>query len=103
MGRRAATRRGVNLTSTIGNPSGCPSARKVALVGIATDCTYTAQFPAKANVTSNIIQMVNAASQIYESTFNISLGIHNLTIQNETCPTNPSSTATPWNVDCKSA
>src|SRR3569833_3078384 len=93
---------GVNLVQTIGKTDGCFSARKVALVGIATDCTYTAQFAGKSNVTANIIQMVNAASQVYENTFNISLGIHNLTIQNETCPTNPSSTATPWNVDCKS-
>jgi len=34
---------GVNLRSTIGDTSGCPSSRRVALVGIATDCSYTAE------------------------------------------------------------
>ncbi|TPX13157.1 uncharacterized protein E0L32_006357 [Thyridium curvatum] len=91
---------GVNLGSTIGKTAGCPTTRKVALVGVATDCTYTAKFPSKANVTANIIQVVNTASQLYESTFNISLGIQNLVISNETCPGTPRPDR-PWNVDCK--
>ncbi|KAJ0124966.1 hypothetical protein N8I77_005951 [Diaporthe amygdali] len=91
---------GANLVSTIGSTSGCPTARKVALIGIATDCTYTAEFDGNETaIRSNIINQVNTASQLYESTFDISLGIRNLTISPQACPATASSDA-PWNVGC---
>ncbi|KAI8634224.1 zinc metalloprotease mde10 [Xylariaceae sp. FL1651] len=90
---------GVNLASTIGSTQGCPSSRKVALIGIATDCTYTAQFDSKENATQNIINMVSMASTLYESTFNISLGIRNLTISDSECPGSPPA-GSPWNQPC---
>lgn len=90
---------GVNLTSTIGISSGCPSTRKVALVGVATDCTYTAGFNSTATVRANIIQVINAASVEYESSFNITLGLQNLTISDATCPSTAAASA-PWNVAC---
>ncbi|KAH8907120.1 hypothetical protein BR93DRAFT_669865 [Coniochaeta sp. PMI_546] len=90
---------GVNLASTIGSTAGCPTTRKVALIGIATDCTYTAKFNSTSAIRSHIISTINSASQLYESTFNISLGIQNLTISNETCPSTPAPN-TPWNIGC---
>ncbi|KAI0407884.1 zinc metalloprotease mde10 [Xylaria palmicola] len=93
---------GVNLANTIGSTQGCPSSRKVALIGVATDCTYTAQFAARANVTQNIINMVNMASALYESTFNVSLGIRNLTISDATCPGSPPE-GSQWNQPCSSS
>jgi len=90
---------GVNLASTIGSTAGCPTTRKVALIGIATDCTYTAKFNSTSAIRSHIISTINSASQLYESTFNISLGIQNLTISNETCPSTPAPN-TPWNMGC---
>jgi hypothetical protein len=93
---------GANLASTIGSTSGCPTSRKVALVGIATDCTYTAEFNSTESARSNIIQMVNSASQVYESTFNITLGIRNLTVSDKTCPGTAQSTAL-WNVACSNS
>ncbi|KAI1179762.1 zinc metalloprotease mde10 [Nemania sp. FL0916] len=93
---------GANLASTIGSTQGCPTSRKVALIGLATDCTYTAQFPAKANVTQNVISMVNMASQVYEATFNISLGIQNLTISDGSCPGSPPE-GSQWNQPCSSS
>ncbi|KAI1388910.1 zinc metalloprotease mde10 [Hypoxylon trugodes] len=93
---------GVNLAQSIGSTQGCPTTRKVALVGIATDCTYTAQFSSNSDVRSNIIQQVNSASALYESSFNISLGIQNLTISEATCPGTPSQNAQ-WNVPCSSS
>lgn len=91
---------GVNLSSTIGSTSGCPTARKVALIGIATDCTYTAAFDGNETaVRLNIIDQVGAASTVYENTFNISLGIQNLTISPEGCPSTANSEA-PWNIGC---
>lgn len=93
---------GANLASTIGSTSGCPTSRKVALVGIATDCTYTAEFNSSESARSNIIQMVNSASVLYESTFNISLGIRNLTVSDKNCPGTAQSTAL-WNVACSNS
>lgn len=89
----------VNLASTIGSTQGCPTSRKVALIGIATDCTYTADFANETAVRTNIISQVNTASQLYESTFNISLGIQNLTVSSANCPST-ASTEAPWNVGC---
>ncbi|KAK0704705.1 Metallo-peptidase family M12-domain-containing protein [Lasiosphaeris hirsuta] len=96
---QGGTGAGVNLANSIGSTQGCPTTRKVALVGIATDCTYTALFNSTAAVKANIIQQVNSASQLFESTFNISLGIQNLTVSEAECPSTPPASA-PWNVKC---
>ncbi|CAJ2511637.1 Uu.00g072620.m01.CDS01 [Anthostomella pinea] len=93
---------GVNLAQSIGSTKGCPTTRKVALVGIATDCTYTAQFGSEADVKSNIIQVVNSASALFESTFNISIGIQNLTISDAECPGTPPQ-GSQWNQACSSS
>ncbi|KAK3683735.1 Metallo-peptidase family M12-domain-containing protein [Podospora appendiculata] len=93
---------GVNLADTIGSTAGCPTTRKVALVGIATDCTYTKLLGSEEAARKNIIQQVNSASQLYEGTFNISLGIQNLTISASDCPSTASADA-PWNVGCSSS
>jgi hypothetical protein len=93
---------GVDLTSTIGQTQGCPTTRRVALVGVATDCTYTAQFNSSESLRQNVINQMNTASNIYESTFNISLGLANLTISDSNCPGTPNS-ATPWNQACSSS
>ncbi|KFY30966.1 hypothetical protein V493_01493, partial [Pseudogymnoascus sp. VKM F-4281 (FW-2241)] len=92
---------GVNLLNSIGNPAGCPTSRKVALVGIATDCTYTGFFNSTSAVRANIIGQMNSASVLYEDSFNISLGIQNLTITDASCP-GVAQVNTPWNRDCNS-
>ncbi|KYK55717.1 hypothetical protein DCS_07681 [Drechmeria coniospora] len=92
---------GLNLVSSIGSVDGCPTTRKVALVGIATDCTYWEDFDTQEELRQNVISMVNKASQVYESTFKISLAIQNLTISEKGCPGTPSQ-FTPWNVNCSS-
>ncbi|KXX82760.1 Disintegrin and metalloproteinase domain-containing protein B [Madurella mycetomatis] len=93
---------GVNLAGSIGSTQGCPNTRRVALIGIATDCSYTADLGSEEAVTENVVQMVNSASQLYESTFNISLAIQNLTISPSTCPNSPPPSA-PWNQPCGSS
>ncbi|KAL2260424.1 hypothetical protein VTK26DRAFT_5579 [Humicola hyalothermophila] len=90
---------GVNLASSIGSTAGCPTTRKVAMVGIATDCTYTGDLKTREAVTSNVVRLVNSASQLYESSFNISLAIQNLTISDAECPSSPPPSA-PWNTPC---
>ena len=93
---------GVNLSSTIGKTDGCFSTKKVALVGVATDCTYTGSFNSTESARANIISVINAASVPYESSFNITLGLQNLLVSNASCPSTPAS-ATPWNIDCSSS
>lgn len=90
---------GVNLVQTIGQTQGCPNTRKVALVGVATDCTYTGTFSDKESTRSNVINQMNSASSLWESSFNISLGLQNLTISDPSCPGTPSQ-ATEWNQRC---
>ena len=90
---------GVNLKSSIGNTDGCPSTRKVALVGVATDCTYTASFNSTESARANVIQQIASASSLYERTFNISLGLQDLSVSEPLCPGTPSP-ATPWNSEC---
>lgn len=90
---------GMNFINSIGSVDGCPSTRKVALVGIATDCTYWEGFNSKDELRKNVIGMVNKASEVYESTFKVSLGIQNLTISDKACPGTASASA-PWNIGC---
>jgi hypothetical protein len=90
---------GVNLVSSIGSTAGCPGTRKVALVGVAADCNYRADFQNEEDARGNIIQQMSAASNLFESTFNISLGLANLIVMDQQCPTAVQQ-ATPWNRAC---
>jgi hypothetical protein len=93
---------GVNLKSTIGNTAGCPSSKRVALIGAAADCSFVASFNSSETARQNVISVVNTASNLYESTFNISLGLQNLTMSDASCPTG-TPTASPWNVPCSAS
>ncbi|KAI4198688.1 MAG: hypothetical protein LQ346_002708 [Caloplaca aetnensis] len=90
---------GVNLRTTIGKAEGCPTTRRVALVGVATDCGYTASFDSEDEVRLNIIRQFQTASELYERTFSITLGLQNLTISKRDCPATPPAD-TPWNTGC---
>ncbi|KAH6689488.1 ADAM family of metalloprotease-like protein ADM-B [Plectosphaerella plurivora] len=92
---------GFDPADTIGSTAGCPSSTRVALLGIATDCTYTREFQDLNATRRNILEQINTASQLYENTFNIRLAIQNLTISDASCPARPS-TSTPWNIACTS-
>ncbi|CZT08733.1 related to ADAM family of metalloprotease ADM-B [Rhynchosporium agropyri] len=88
-----------DLRSSIGSTDGCPTSLKIALIGVATDCSYTASFPDAQAVRANIINIVNTASDVYERTFNVALGLQNLTISDAQCPASAAD-STPWNVAC---
>lgn len=90
---------GVNLASTIGSTAGCPTTRRVALVGVATDCGYTASFNSTESARASIISAMNSASSVWETAFNISLGLQNLTISPPDCPGTVQA-ATQWNQAC---
>ncbi|KAF4628123.1 hypothetical protein G7Y89_g10029 [Cudoniella acicularis] len=98
-GQTTGNSAGVNLSTTIGNSAGCPNTRKVALVGVATDCTYTSSFNSTGSVKANVIAVINMASTQYEDSFNITLGLQNLTISDASCPSSAQAAA-PWNIGC---
>ena len=89
----------VNLKSSIGSTAGCPSTRKVALIGVVTDCSYTGTFDSKENASKNVITQINTASNLYEKSFSITLGLQNLTVTDAACP-GAAPAATQWNIGC---
>ncbi|KAF9887970.1 hypothetical protein FE257_009359 [Aspergillus nanangensis] len=90
---------GVNLQSTIGSTAGCPKTKQVALIGIATDCSFTGSFDNKDAAQQWVINTVNSASNAYEKAFNVSIGLKNLTITPQDCPNTPPASAQ-WNMPC---
>ena len=90
-----------NLVASIGSTQGCPTTNKVALVGVATDCTYTSAFNTDQELRENVISQMNQASALWEDSFKISLGLQNLTILPKSCPGSPAGITT-WNQDCNS-
>lgn len=93
---------GVSLLSTINDTAGCPDMKKVALVGVAADCGFVGSFSANGSARSWIINVVNSASNVYESAFNISLALQNLTLSESTCPVTAPASAL-WNIPCAQA
>ncbi|KAJ8520374.1 hypothetical protein ONZ45_g2811 [Pleurotus djamor] len=90
---------GTNFAGSIGDSSGCPKSQRLLYMGVAADCKYTSQYGSKENATTRILTDWNTASSLYKSTFNVSLGIIELQVQDSTCPS-PVDASTPWNVDC---
>ncbi|KAF7367419.1 Zinc metalloprotease [Mycena sanguinolenta] len=93
------TQMSTNFVDSIGDNAGCPNTQKVLYMGVAADCVYTSKYGSHQNATSQILNDWNAASALYKTTFNVSLGIVELQIQDETCP-NPVNASFPWNTDC---
>jgi Metallo-peptidase family M12/Disintegrin len=89
------------LASTIGDTNGCPQTREVALVAAAADCSYVTRFGNSSSTRTNIISIYNSASAVYESQLNITLGLSNIVMSDQECPTTASTSAA-WNVACPS-
>ncbi|KAF7729682.1 hypothetical protein EC973_004055, partial [Apophysomyces ossiformis] len=92
------TKRG-SPTSAPMQTQGCPTARKIAYMGAAADCTYVKSYGGIRYAKIQIINDWNAASAVYERTFNISLGLIYLHMSIPECPAQPL-TSTTWNQDC---
>ncbi|ORZ11220.1 Metallo-peptidase family M12-domain-containing protein [Absidia repens] len=80
-------------------PSGCPTTKQIAYMGAAADCTYTKYYQSKQQAQLQIISDWNSVSALYERQFNIQLGLVNITVMDELCPTTPSSEHA-WNRGC---
>ncbi|THU87752.1 zinc metalloprotease [Dendrothele bispora CBS 962.96] len=92
---------GTNFAGSIGSSNGCPTTQRLLYMGVAADCVYVSQFGNSQNATERILTDWNSATALYKSTFNVSLGIIELQIQNPQCPTTTNSSMA-WNVDCSS-
>ncbi|KAI8338854.1 Metallo-peptidase family M12-domain-containing protein [Chlamydoabsidia padenii] len=79
--------------------NGCPTSRKIAYMGAAADCTYTKYYESKQQAQLQIISDWNSVSALFERQFNIQLGLVNITIMDESCPSTPVSNYA-WNRDC---
>lgn len=55
-------------------------------LNLAADCTYVQYYKSVDNARTQIINNFNMASAVFEETFNISLGLINITIMDRTCP-----------------
>ncbi|KAF8680144.1 Sanke disintergrin [Rhizoctonia solani] len=90
-----------NFVDQIGNTAGCSKTQKLVYMGVAADCEYTTQAGGSQAATTRILNNWNTASSLYKTTFNMSLGIVELAIQDSTCPTGSANPA--WNVQCTSS
>ncbi|CAL1697050.1 unnamed protein product [Somion occarium] len=90
---------GINFQDHIGDTVGCPATQKIVFMGVAADCEYVRQYGSQQNASQQIISNFNTASALYKNTFNVSLGIVELQIQDPQCPSTADS-ANPWNVAC---
>ncbi|GJJ69157.1 hypothetical protein EMPS_01503 [Entomortierella parvispora] len=83
-------------------PQGCPVDRLVNYMGVAADCTYVSNYGGPALARKQIFADFNTASGIYESTFNVALGVISLNITSSDCPTTPVK-GMEWNQECSAA
>lgn len=102
VGRQSGGLNGLDLGGLLRSPPNCPTSRQIALLGIATDCSYTGQFNSSDELREHVLSIVNTASGVYERSFNISLRVQNLTISDRNCPSSSGSSSTPWNLGCSS-
>ncbi|KAF7728028.1 hypothetical protein EC973_006793 [Apophysomyces ossiformis] len=83
-------------------PAGCPTTKRINYMGAAADCTYTKYYTPATNARMQIIKDWNLASAVYDRSFNILLGLINITIKAETCPSVPDPNE-PWNQACSNS
>ncbi|CAE6490666.1 unnamed protein product [Rhizoctonia solani] len=89
-----------NFANQIGNTSGCSKTQKLVYMGVAADCEYTSRYGGAQNATAVILNDWNTASSLYKTTFNMSLGIVELAMQDPTCPPASPTPNPAWNTAC---
>ncbi|TEB34929.1 zinc metalloprotease [Coprinellus micaceus] len=92
---------GSNFVDNIGQSVGCPTTQKVLYMGVAADCEYVQKQDGQENAKRQILTTWNTASALYKDTFNVSLGITTLNVQDSNCPATPGEFI--WNVPCSAA
>ncbi|CAE6500894.1 unnamed protein product [Rhizoctonia solani] len=89
-----------NFVDQIGNTSGCSKTQKIVYMGVAADCEYTSRYGGTQNATTMILNDWNTASSLYKTTFNMSLGIVELAMQDPSCPPSSPTPNPAWNTPC---
>jgi hypothetical protein len=92
---------GSNYLNSINSTQGCPSTQQVVYMGFALDCNYVQGRDSAQEAREHILEVMNQVSDLYRRTFNVSLGIIELEVEDATCPTSTPSDKT-WNVGCGS-
>jgi len=72
---------GISFIDRIGSTEGCKKTQNIIYMGVAADCEYVKHYGSTASATTTILNNWNTASSLYKSTFNVSLGIVQLSIQ----------------------
>lgn len=88
-----------NYVNSIGNTAGCPSTNRVVYMGVALDCNYIRTYGSTAQAREQVLTVWNQISALYRSTFNISLGIVELVVQDLACPAQAVQ-GSEWDVSC---
>lgn len=90
---------GTNYLNSINSTQGCPSSQQVVYMGFALDCNYVQGRDSAQEAREHILEVMNQVSDLYRRTFNVSLGIIELEVEDATCPSSTPSDKT-WNVGC---
>lgn len=91
---------GSNYINSINSTQGCPNSQQIVYMGFALDCNYVQAYNGGERAREHILSVMNQVSDLYRRTFNISLGIIELEVENSTCPSSTPSDKT-WNVGCE--
>ncbi|KAJ2781497.1 hypothetical protein H4R18_002823, partial [Coemansia javaensis] len=81
--------------------AGCLGARKVVYMGAAADCSYVTAYQSQDGARQQILSDWNQASAVYERQLNVALGLIELQIEEQTCPSSVDPAAA-WNRGCSS-
>jgi hypothetical protein len=76
---------------------GCPPSKRLLLMGVAADCSYVAEKGSRSEALNSILTNWNTVSKVFESAFNVQLGVAKVVLL-ESCT--PTDSITPWNADC---
>ncbi|SNX84445.1 related to ADAM protease ADM-B [Melanopsichium pennsylvanicum] len=85
--------------NVIGSTAGCPNSARVVYAGIASDCAHTERIGSQDDTRREILKNMNSVSNLYRSTFNISIGVVELDVRSGSCPSTAAQDA-PWNLGC---
>lgn len=88
-----------NYINYIGLKDGCPKDPQIVYVGVALDCNYVQNYGGTEQAREQVLNNFNSITSVYRNTFNISIGVVHIVVQDGNCPTTAPSDA-PWNVNC---
>lgn len=94
---------GLNSTSSfvnnIGSTAGCPKDQRVLFIGVAADCTAVQAYGSPDATRRQILAELNTVSGLYQRTFNVSIGVVEMTVMDASCPSAVDQNNA-WNVGC---